>query len=302
METVKKAVIALGTFDGVHLGHQHIITQLLQIAHHEGLTPIVVTFFPHPSHILHPEHPLKLINSIEERVEHLKKSGVEIVYVQEFTKSFADTTAQDFVKNVLVQELHLKHLLVGYDHSFGKNKEGNVTLLTQIGKQYGFQVSQVRPFYIDNQIISSSVIRQLIAAGNFDKVNQYLGYPFCLFGKVMQGNQLGRKIGYRTANIVLDYSNKIIPNRGVYVVKCTIEKTLYYGMMNIGFRPTVDGKTQTIEVHFFELNQDLYYQKLKVKVLHRLRDELKFDHIEALKNQLDHDKIEAKKWISIFED
>lgn len=292
--------MALGTFDGVHLGHQQIISQLLSIAKNEDLHPVIVTFFPHPSHILQPENPLKLINSIEERVELLQKSGVETVYVQEFNFEFSQISASDFVENILLNDLNMKHLIVGYDHRFGKNKEGNFDFLKQMGVQCGFKVTQVEPFYKDNQIISSTLIRNLIAEGNMEKVNQYLDYQFCLFGKVVQGNQLGRKIGFQTANIVLDYSNKILPKRGVYVVKSKIDNQWYFGMMNIGFRPTVDGKTQTIEVHYFNLNQDLYYQKIKVKVLHRLRDEMKFENIELLKNQLDNDKKTAINYISKF--
>ena len=161
----------------------------------------------------------------------------------------------------------------------------------------GFDVIQVPPFYVHNVLISSSLIRQNIENGHFDAVNPYLGYPFCLFGKVVQGNQLGRKIGYNTANIILDYSNKIIPKKGVYVVQTDIDDQEYYGMMNIGNRPTVDGKTETIEVHLFDFDQDLYYRKLRVKVLHRLRDEYKFENIEALKNQLDQDQQDALNWI-----
>lgn len=297
MNEIHPSVIALGTFDGVHLGHQQIIKQLLQEAQTHHLKPIIVTFFPHPSHVLTPDKPLKLLNSIDERVKLLNDNGVENVYVQEFSKDFSNQSAKDFVINVLIKELNVKTLIVGYDHSFGKNKEGNFELLQSLGKEFDFQVIRVNPFYYQEVLISSTLIRNLIEEGNFDKVNTYLGYPFCLFGKVIQGNQLGRKIGFNTANIMLDYSNKIIPKKGVYVVKTTIDGKQYFGMMNIGFRPTVDGKTQTIEVHLFYLNQDLYFQKLKIKVLHRIRDEYKFESVEALKNQLVKDKEESLEWI-----
>mgnify|MGYP001478870514 CR=1 FL=1 len=237
------------------------IRYLLDIANLKNLKPIIVTFFPHPSHVLTPEKPLKLINSIEERVQLIRVNGVESIYVQEFTKAFSEQTARDFVINVLLNELHIKILIVGHDHSFGKNKEGNFELLQQLGNEFGFEVIQVPPLYKENVLISSTLIRQNIENGNFEAVNPYLGYPFCLFGKVVQGNQLGRKIGYNTANIILDYSNKIIPKKGVYVVQTNIDEHAYYGMMNIGNRPTVDGKTETIEVHLFDLNQDLNNQK-----------------------------------------
>ncbi len=297
LEQNQSSVIALGTFDGVHKGHHQIIDRLLEIAKNENLKPIIVTFFPHPSHVLTPEKPLKLINSIEERVQLIKNAGVESVYVQEFTQEFSNQSATDFVANVLIKELQMKFLIVGHDHSFGKNKEGNFEMLEKLGNRFDFKLVKIPPFYIENEIISSTLIRQKIEFDDFDKVNKYLGYPFCLFGKVVQGNQLGRKIGYHTANIVLDYSNKIIPKFGVYVVKTILQKHEYFGMMNIGNRPTIDGKTQTIEVHLFDFNQDLYFQKLKVKVLHWLREEIKFESVDALKTQLDKDKLDALHWI-----
>lgn len=291
------SVIALGTFDGVHLGHQEIINQLLKIANEENLKPIIVTFFPHPSHVLAPEHPLKLINSIEERVKLLKESGIESIYVQEFTKDFSNQSAKEFVENILIKDLNMKTLIVGHDHKFGRNKEGDYAFLKNLGTEKEFKVIQIKPFYYQGYLISSSLIRNLILEGDFDKANHFLGKPFCLFGKVVQGNQLGRKIGFNTANIILDYSNKIIPRLGVYVVKTYINQQKYWGMMNIGFRPTVDGKTQTIEVHLFNLNEDLYYQKLKIKVLHWLREEQKFESVEILKKQLEKDKENANNWI-----
>jgi riboflavin kinase/FMN adenylyltransferase len=290
-------VVALGTFDGVHLGHKKIISHLLNAALEKNLRPILVTFFPHPSHVLTPHKPLKLINSIEERVKLLKNQGIDAVYVQEFTKEFSQLSAQEFVEETLIGKLHMKHLIIGYDHSFGRNKEGNLELLTQLKETYHFDIERVEPYYHHGELVSSTVIRKEITKGNFDKVNDYLGYPFCLFGKVIQGNQLGRKIGFHTANIALDYSNKIIPKEGVYVVKSKIDNYWCYGMMNIGFRPTVDGKTRTIEAHYFDLDQDLYYQKLRIKILHRLRDELKFESLEMLKNQLMIDEKEARAWV-----
>ena len=295
-----KSVVALGTFDGVHIGHHQIIQQLLEIAKKQNLKPIIVTFFPHPSHVLNPSKPLKMINSIEERVKLIKDAGIESVYVNEFTKEFSSQSAFDFIQNILVKDLKMQTLIVGHDHSFGRNKEGNFETLKNLGENLNFNVIQVPPFYKNNVLISSTLIRETIEKGNFDLVNAYLGYPFCLFGKVVQGNQLGRKIGFNTANIILDYSNKIIPKLGVYVVKTTIDSKEYFGMMNIGFRPTVDGKTQTIEVHLFDLNQDLYFQKLKIKVLHWLRDELKFDSIEFLKKQLEKDKNDSIQWVNEY--
>lgn len=300
MHSNDNSVIALGTFDGVHLGHQKVIDRLLKVAKEKGLIPILVTFFPHPSHVLSPEKPLKLLNSIEERVKLLKKQGVEVVYVQEFTKAFSQLSAKKFVVDTLIDKLSMKYLIVGHDHSFGKDKEGNMVLLSELSISKDFEIERITPFYHKEELVSSTLIRNEIKKGNIDKVNEFLGYEFCLFGKVIQGNQLGRKIGYQTANIALDYSNKIIPKHGVYIVKSKIKDQVYFGMMNIGFRPTVDGKTRTIEVHLFSFDEDLYYQKLKIKVLHRLRDELKFENLDALKNQLGKDKEIALAWVSEY--
>lgn len=291
------SIIALGTFDGVHLGHQYLLKQVLDLAQKEQLEPIIVTFFPHPSHVLTPQNPLKLINSIDERVKRIKSLGIENVYVQSFTKKFSQITAEDFVVNTLLKKLQMKMLLIGYDHSFGKDKEGNFEYITTLGEKYGFKVVQSNRFYHNEILINSTHIRKAINKGDFDEANDLLGYEFSLYGKVIQGNQLGRKIGFNTANIALDYSNKIIPKTGVYIVKSKIGDMLYYGMMNIGYRPTVDGKSRTIEVHFFNLDQDLYYQRIKVKILYRLRDELKFNGLIELKKQLSLDKAKALDWI-----
>lgn len=293
----RKSVIALGTFDGVHLGHQKIIKELLQEAHALDFEPIIVTFFPHPTHILTPDKPLKMINSIDERIELLKSQGVKHVEVIEFSKEFSKKTALDFIKETLLKDLNMKTLIVGYDHSFGKNKEGDYTALTSYGEKLNFNVKRINALEVNKTIISSSRIRELLLQGDITRANNYLGYTFCLFGTVVKGNQLGRKIGFNTANIVLDYPNKIVPKKGVYIVQSEIEGSLIYGMMNIGFRPTIGGDTQTIEVHYFNLNKNLYSNKISVKILSRLRDEFKFEDIEALKQQLLLDKKEALKYL-----
>ncbi len=298
MHSNENSVIALGTFDGVHLGHQKVIDRLLRVAQEKNLVPILVTFFPHPSHVLSPEKPLKLLISIEERVKMLKNQGVELVYVQEFTKAFSELSAEQFIIDTLLDRLSMKFLIVGHDHSFGKNKEGNMAMLSELSESKGFDLERITPFYHKGELVSSTLIRNELKKGNIDKANDFLGYDFCLSGKVIQGNQLGRKIGYQTANIALDYSNKIIPKEGVYIVKSKLNEQAFFGMMNIGFRPTVDGKTRTIEVHFFNFNEDLYYQKLRIIVLHRLRDEKKFENLDGLRKQLEQDEETTLNWIS----
>lgn len=292
-----KSVIALGTFDGVHLGHQTIIAELIKEAKRLDCQPVLVTFFPHPTHVLTPDKPLKFINSIDERVELLEKQGIDHIEVIEFTKAFSKKSALEFIRELLLQKFSLQTLIVGYDHSFGKNKEGDFTTLKDYGITYGFNVKRVKALSDGEHIISSSLIRGLIREGEINKVNNYLGYTFCLFGTVVKGNQLGRKIGFNTANIILDYPNKIVPKKGVYVVQSEIEGQNYYGMMNIGYRPTVDGKTQTIEVHYFDLSKNLYDSKIRVKLLYRIRDEYKFESIEALKDQLLLDKDNSLEYV-----
>lgn len=297
MKSNPKSIVSIGTFDGVHLGHQKIIKNLLGKAAETGLIPVVVTFFPHPTHILTPDKPLKMLNSIDERVELLKKHGVQRVIVETFTREFAEQSAWDFIQKRLLHDLQMQSLVVGYDHGFGKGKEADYPALKTYGDAKGFEVVSVDAFKKEGQIVSSTRIRHLLQEGKIKAANALLSYTFCLYGKVVRGNQLGRKIGFQTANIVLDYPNKIIPKRGVYIVKSSIDKTLYYGMMNIGFRPTVDGKKRTIEVHYFNMNLDLYDRTVKVKILKRIRDEMKFDSLEQLKNQLKNDKLQAINYI-----
>lgn len=297
MSKNKKSVIALGTFDGVHLGHQKIIEALLKEAKKRNAIPMVVTFFPHPTHVLTPDKPLKMINSINERVSLLKNKGIENVVVKEFTKAFSKTTAIEFITNELLKKYHMQTLLVGYDHSFGKNKEGDYNTLKEYGKQYGFSVKQLTAFEKDQIAISSTLIRNLLCEGNIIKANQYLNYTFCLYGKVVKGNQLGRRIGFNTANIDLDYPNKIVPKVGVYVVESFIDNKTYFGMMNIGYRPTVNGTTRTIEVHYFNFDANLYDKEIRVKVRHRIRDEFKFSSVDELKEQLKKDKLYSLRFL-----
>ncbi len=294
---VEQSIITIGTFDGVHLGHQKIINQLLSEAKRLQYKPILVTFFPHPSHVLSPDNPLKMITSLEERVTLLKKQGLEHIVIKEFTKDFSRKSATTFIKEELLGKWRMKKLIVGYDHSFGRNQSGDFSSLSKLAKALDFTIERVSAYKVGAKIISSSLIRSLLSSGKIMEANIYLGYDFCLFGKVVKGNQLGRKIGFNTANIVLDYPNKIVPKLGVYAVQSTIEGNLFYGMMNIGFRPTVNGTKQTIEVHYFNLDKNLYDTQLRVVVLKRLRDELKFKNLEALKKQLELDKMAVLSYL-----
>ncbi len=291
------SVITLGTFDGVHRGHQSIIKRLLEEAGKRRATPIVVTFHPHPSHVLTPDRPLKMINSLDERLFLLRKYGVEHIHVEEFTKDFASISARDYIEKTLLGELNMKMLLVGYDHGFGKDKGGDFRTLQQIGKEKSFDLAQVPALKDGNTIISSTQIRQYLSEGKIEAANHMLGHVFCLFGTVVRGNRLGRKIGFETANIILNYPNKLVPAHGVYIVRAKIENEEKYGIMNIGNRPTVSGTGRTIEAHFLNLNKNLYDKQIRIFILHRIRDEKKFDSLEALKNQLLIDRQYAENYI-----
>ena len=288
--SANKSFVTIGTFDGVHLGHQKVLSNLVSNAKKSGASSVLLTFFPHPRIVLHKNSDIKLINTIDERIKLLEKTGLQILVIQEFTKDFAEKTALDFVKNVLVNNLEISNLIIGYDHRFGKNREGNFEQLTEYGKLFGFEVTKISQQEIDNIAISSTKIRKAIELGNIEEANRYLGYYFMLNGTVVEGKNLGEKIGFPTANLFVKETYKLLPKTGSYVVKAEIENKTVYGMMNIGFNPTVKGKKQTIEIHFFNFNKDLYGKNIQIDVLKFLRDEQKFDSVEDLKNQLEKDK------------
>ncbi len=290
--------MTIGTFDGVHLGHQKVLSNLVSNAKKSGASSVLLTFFPHPRIVLYKNSDIKLINTIDERIKLLEKTGLEILVIQEFTKDFAEKTALDFVKNVLVNNLEISNLIIGYDHRFGKNREGNFEQLTEYGELFGFEVTKISQQEIDNIAISSTKIRKAIELGNIEEANRYLGYYFMLNGKVVEGKNLGEKIGFPTANLSVKETYKLLPKTGSYIVKAEIERETVYGMMNIGFNPTVKGKKQTIEIHFFDFNKDLYGKNIQIDVLKFLRDEQKFDSVSALKNQLKIDKQNSLKIIN----
>jgi len=282
--------VTIGTFDGVHLGHKKVLSNLISTAKKSGSSSVLLTFFPHPRIVLDKNADIKLINTIDERIKLLEKTGLDILVIQEFTKDFAKKTALDFVKNVLVDHLKISNLIIGYDHRFGKDREGNFDQLTEYGKIFGFDVTKISQQEIDHITISSTKIRKAIELGNIEEANRYLGYYFMLTGEVVKGKNLGEKIGFPTANLSIKETYKLLPKTGSYIVKSEIENQTVYGMMNIGYNPTVKGKTQTIEIHFFDFNKDLYGKKIQIDVLKFLRDEQKFDSVSALKNQLLADK------------
>ncbi|MDF1517710.1 MAG: bifunctional riboflavin kinase/FAD synthetase, partial [Lutibacter sp.] len=278
-------------------GHQKVLSNLVIAAKKNNASSVLLTFFPHPRMVLQKDSDIKLINTIEERIELLKKTGLDVLIIHKFTEDFAEKTAMDFVKNVLIDHLQISTLIIGYDHRFGKDREGNFDQLTEYGKIFGFEVTKISQQEIDHITISSTKIRKAIELGNIEEANSYLGYYFMLTGEVVKGKNLGEKIGYPTANLSIKETYKLLPKTGSYVVKAELENETVYGMMNIGYNPTVKGKTQTIEIHFFNFNKDLYGKNIQIDVLKFLREEQKFDSVEDLKNQL---KIDKQKSLEII--
>ncbi len=293
----EKTFVTIGTFDGVHYGHQKIIEKLVKEAKKANKKSVLLTFFPHPRMVLQKDSNIELINTIEEKKLLLEKTGLDYLIIHPFSKEFSRMTALEFVRDILVNQLNISKLIIGYDHHFGKNREGNIVQLTEYSHLYDFVVEEIPAQDIDDVSVSSTKIRRALHSGNLKTANNYLGYHFMLSGNVVNGKQLGGKIGFPTANIDVKEDYKLIPKTGVYVVKSTIDKNIIFGVMNIGNRPTVDGNHQTIEVHFFGFNQDLYGKNLTIELLYFLRDEQKFDSIDALILQIKKDEKTARDYI-----
>ena len=289
--------VTIGSFDGVHKGHISILKNLITEAQHNGLKSVVFTFDPHPRTVLSNSEPLRLLSSTSDKIDTLKKLGVDYLVMYPFDKAFSRLTAEEFVKTILVDGLHTKKIIIGYDHRFGRNRTASIDDLIDFGKTYNFEVAQIQAKQIDFISISSTKIRTALEEGAISTANSYLGYNYSISGTVISGNQLGRTLGYPTANIKSIDSLKLIPYQGVYIVKSYIDHQEVFGMMNIGTKPTVDGTKQTIEVHFFNWNTDLYTKTISIELLHRLRDEQKFDSINDLKVQLQKDKANSLEWI-----
>ena len=296
-KTKEKTFVTIGTFDGVHFGHKEIINRLVDDAKKAGKKSVLLTFFPHPRMVLQKEASIELINTIQERALLLENTGLDYLIIHPFSKEFSRLTALDFVRDILVNQLNISKLIIGYDHHFGKNREGNIEQLTEYSHTFGFSVEEIPAQDVNDVSVSSTKIRRALASGDLNTANNYLGYHFMISGKVVNGKKLGGKIGFPTANIDVLETYKLIPKAGVYVVKSEINNTGVFGMMNIGNRPTVYGKHQTIEVHFFDFNKDLYHKELVVELLYFLRDEHKFDSLKSLTLQLEKDEKIARNYI-----
>lgn len=300
-DQIKDSVVTIGTFDGVHLGHQKIIKRLVAIAHAEQLQALVLTFFPHPRMVVQKDTSIKLINTIDEKADLIQDLGVDHLVIKAFTKDFSRLTSLEYVRDVLVNKLHVKHIIVGYDHHFGRNRTANIKDLKEFGAFYGFKVTEITAQEVGDVAVSSTKIRSALAEGSIKVANQFLGYNFMLNGTVVKGKGLGNTIQFPTANLQIEESYKLIPKKGVYLVQSIIDAQLVYGMLNIGTNPTVsDANEISVEVFFFDFNQTLYGTALNIQFLDRIRDEIKFSGLLALKVQLVQDQQAALAKIALL--
>lgn len=301
----KNAVLTIGSFDGVHLGHRQIINQLKSEAALIGGETVIITFHPHPRKIV-TDKKIFILNTLEEKIELLEAEAINHLVVVPFNEIFSEQSPEDYVSNFLVQKFHPHTIIIGYDHKFGKGRKGDYHLMEVYGKKDGFAVKEIPQHIINNITISSSKVREALVAADLETANNYLGYHYFFEGLVVEGNKLGRTIGYPTANLQVFDDDKLIPGNGVYAVKCEIlnskfenatgqksETRNYFGMMNIGLRPTINGTQRVIEVNIFDFDEDIYGKKIRVYLYKYLRSEIKFNGLDALKAQLAKDKEEA---------
>jgi riboflavin kinase/FMN adenylyltransferase len=290
-QTLQKAVVTIGTFDGVHKGHQKILKRIGAIATEKKGETVVLTFWPHPRQVLNPESKdIRVLSTVQEKIELLASHGIDHLLIIPFNKEFSDLSSEEFIELILVKKIGTRHLIIGYDHKFGKNRTGGLDQLKACSSNYGFEVEEISREDIENVGISSTIIRKALLEGDVRTASAYLGRPYSFSGIVMQGKQLGRTIGFPTANISINDSSKLIPADGVYAVKVKTEDAILNGMMNIGFRPTVNGKDRVIEVNIFDFKKDIYGKELRVELIEYLRKEEKFSTIDLLKEQLNKDK------------
>ena len=296
--STKKTILTLGTFDGVHIGHKKILEKVIQNTDNEKYESLVLTFFPHPRMILKEDSDMKLLNTIDEKIDLLDKIGIQNLVIHPFDEKFSRLTAEEFVKTILVDRFQVQKIIIGYDHRFGRNRTANINDLIAFGEQYDFEVEQISVQEINEISVSSTKIRNALLEGNMTLANDYLGYNYFLTGEVVKGKQLGRTINFPTANLKIQEKYKLIPQNGVYIVKSVINEQTVFGMMNIGFNPTVNGQNQTIEIHYFDFDADLYHQKIRVSILQRIRSEQKFESVDLLKAQLETDKQMAISYLN----
>jgi riboflavin kinase/FMN adenylyltransferase len=295
--STKKTILTLGTFDGVHIGHKKILEKVTQNTLDKKYESLVLTFFPHPRMILQERSEIKLLNTISEKINLLENIGIQNLVIHPFDENFSRLTAEEFVSSVLVDRFKIQKIIIGHDHRFGRNRTADINDLIKFGEKYGFEVEQISAQEINDISVSSTKIRKALQEGNMILANKYLGYDYFLTGKIIKGKQIGRTIGFPTANLKIEEDFKLIPLNGVYVVKSTINNKTIFGMMNIGFNPTVSADDLSIEVHYLDFDADLYDHKITVSILKRIRAEEKFESIEDLKKQIQKDKNTAIAYI-----
>ena len=291
--SLKRTILTLGTFDGVHIGHKKILDKVINSTENSKYESIVLTFFPHPRMVLQENSEIKLLNTITEKVDLLEKMGIHNLVIHPFDEAFSRLTAEEFVRTVLVEQLNIHKIIIGYDHRFGRNRTADINDLIDFGLKYNFDVEQISVQEIDAISVSSTKIRKALSEGDMTLANNYLGYEYFLTGTVFKGKQLGRTLGFPTANIQIEEDYKLIPKKGAYIVQSIINKNEVHGIMNIGFNPTVLGNNLSLEIHYLDFEEDLYDKKISVSLLQYLRPEQKFGSVDELKNQLEFDKIEA---------
>ncbi|TDO04952.1 bifunctional riboflavin kinase/FAD synthetase [Sunxiuqinia elliptica] len=294
---VAKPILTVGSFDGVHLGHRKVIDRLNEIAASKKGESVIFTFAPHPRVVLSPQqNDLRLLTTLDEKIELLEQAGVDHLIIFPFTKDFSELSYTDFVRSILVTQLGIDSLVVGYDHKFGKNRKGDFEMLKGLAMAFGFELEKLDVLLSDDVNVSSTKIRHALQEGDIARANKYLGYPFRLNGTVVEGQKLGRKIQFPTANIETSDPHKIIPGYGVYAVNVLVEGETYQGMLNIGTRPTINNNAdhRSIEVHIFDFDQDIYQKQLELKFLAKVREEQKFGSIDGLRSQLEQDKLDVR--------
>jgi len=291
---LRYGVVTSGTFDGVHIGHQKILQRLNEVSDKNNGETVVITFWPHPRLILRPDEPfMQLLNTFEEKAELLREQGVNHLIRIPFTKEFSQISSQEFITKILVETIGTKKLVIGYDHRFGKNREGSFEQLKLNASTYGFDLEEISRQDVDHVGVSSTRIRKALEEGDLDTSNHFLGRPYSLSGRIIKGDKLGRVLGFPTANLELDSHDKLVPAEGIYAVKVGHEKKIYGGMLYIGNRPTVNGTKRSIEVNIFEFDKDIYGETLHIYFIKLLRSDSKFSDLESLKNQLQRDKDSA---------
>lgn len=297
---IKTPIVTIGTFDGVHLGHKKLINRLNELAQKLGGESTILTFHPHPRIVLANDYSIRLLNTIEEKIQLLEKTGIQHLIIHPFTQDFSELTSAQFIENILLK-LKPKAIVIGFNHHFGKDRKGSFEDLKSYATKHHFQLEEIPAFDLNEIEVSSTRIRNAIQTGDLKIATSYLGYTYFITGTVINGKKLGRTIGYPTANIQINDSTKLIPADGIYAVKVELDGTFYKGMLSIGMNPTVNGTQRTIEVNIFNFNKDIYGKDLAIYFFEKLRNEIKFNGIDELKEQLHLDKIHTLQALDRFE-